>query len=161
MIGSNGRLRFPILALQIFAGLLTAYGTFAIISTAGIQPPNIVALLGLVAAAASGLAAARVARNPFASWWPSLAAIAVPLLFVTLPELGQTSCPPDHPPLTATYYCVPPGAPVIFAASALGIALAMWGASRDLHRSYEPRLDRVLRSSGGSAAAAEHRSVRP
>lgn len=67
-------LRFPFLVLQIVAGLLTAYGTFGMISTAGIQPPNPVVLLGLIAVVASGLAAARVGGNPFAGWWPSLAA---------------------------------------------------------------------------------------
>lgn len=91
---------------------------------------------GLVAAAAGGLAAARVAGNPFAGWWPSLAAIAVPWLLVTFPVLLQTPCPPDHPPLTPTYNCVPPGAPIFFAASALGIALAVWGAWCDLRRTY-------------------------
>lgn len=140
-------LRFPCLILQIFAGLLTAYGTFAMSSTAGIQPPNPVALLGLSAVVASGLAAARVAGNPFAGWWPSLAALAVPWLLVTFPLLLQTPCPPDHPPLTPTYYCVPPGAPIFFAVSALAIPVALWGAWRDLRLSYGTahRLDRAGR----------------
>lgn len=129
-------LRFPFLVLQIVAGLLTAYGTFAMISTAGIQPPNAVVLLGLIAALGSGLATARVAGNPFAGWWPSLAAIAVPWLLVTIPELAQNPCPPDHPPLTPTYNCVPPGAPIFFAMSALAIVLAIWGAWHDLRRTY-------------------------
>jgi len=140
-------LRFPCLVLQIFAGLLTAYGTFAMSSTAGIQPPNLVVLLGVGAMAASGLAAARVAGNPFAGWWPSLAALAVPWLLVTFPVLLETPCPPDHPPLTPTYHCVPPGAPIFFAVSALAIAVAVWGAGRDLRLSFGTarRLDRAGR----------------
>lgn len=124
--------RFPCLVLQIFAGLLTAYGSFAMSSTAGIQAPNPIVLLGLAAVMASGIAAARLAGNPFAGWWPSLAALAVPWLLVTFPVLLQTPCPPDHPPLTPTYYCVPPGAPIFFAVSVVGVALALWGAWRDL-----------------------------
>ena len=50
-------LRFPFLVLQIVAGLLTAYGTFAMISTAGLQPLNPVMLLGLIAVAVSGRSA--------------------------------------------------------------------------------------------------------
>ena len=144
-------LRFPLLVLQICAGLLTAYGTFAMISTAGTLPPNSVVVLGLVAAVASGLATARIAGNPYAGWWPSLAALAIPLLLVSLPYLAQVPCPPDHPPLTPTHTCVPPGATAFFGASTLGIVLAIWGAWMDVRRNF-PR--RPVPGSSGHAGNA-------
>ena len=131
--------RFPFLVVQIAAGFLVAYGSFAMSSSAGLQPPNVLVIVGLVAAAASGVAAARVAGDPFAGWWPSLAALAVPWALVTFPALLRTPCPPDHPPITPTYDCVPPGAPIFFAVSAFAIALALWGAWRDLRRGHAMR----------------------
>ncbi len=77
--------------------------------------------------------------------------MTVPLRSLVLLSLLDASCTAPSPTTaspTPTYYCVPPGAPIFFAVSALAIPVAFWGAWRDLRLRFGTahRLDRTGRA---------------
>ena len=41
--------------------------------------------------------------------------LALPAVLLSLPHLGDPACPPNHPPITNSYYCVFPGYPALLA----------------------------------------------
>ncbi len=114
--------------LQLLCGLTLFYGFAAMISTAGLQPPNIVVWVALFAIAACTITASRSERRLLAGLWVSVAACALPLALQAASHLSAPTCPPDHPPLTQSYYCVPPGASLVLIISCVALGLSVLGA---------------------------------
>jgi hypothetical protein len=119
---------FVVRLLQAAAGFLLFYGIEGMLSTAGLQPPNIVVLVSLVAIAMLAVAAWRSERRPAGGVWVAGFVVALPLLLQSATPRSDPVCPPDHPPLTQSYNCVPPGAPVVLAISSVVLALSLVGA---------------------------------
>src|SRR5258705_7187133 len=89
--------------LQAVAGFLLFYGIEAMLSSRGLQPPNIVVLVALFVIVVLGAAAWRSERRAAGGLWVAGFVVALPLLLQsTLPRSGPV-CPPDHPPLTESY----------------------------------------------------------
>jgi hypothetical protein len=119
---------FVVRLLQAAAGFLLFYGIEAMLSTAGLQPPNIVVLVSLLAIVMLAVAAWRSERRPAGGLWVAGFIVALPLLLQSVTPRPDPVCPPDHPPLTQSYNCIPPGAPVVLAISSVLLVLSLVGA---------------------------------
>jgi cytochrome bd-type quinol oxidase subunit 2 len=118
--------------LQAVAGLLLFYGTEAMITSAGFRGPNIVVLVALLVIGPLAAAAWRSDRRPTGGLWVAGMVVALPLLLQSASPRSGPICPPDHPPLTQTYTCVAPGAPVVLAMSSVVLLLSVAGAVVEL-----------------------------
>jgi cytochrome bd-type quinol oxidase subunit 2 len=118
--------------LQAVAGLLLFYGTEAMITSAGFRGPNIVVLVALLVIGLLAAAAWRSERRPTGGLWVAGMVVSLPLLLQSASPRSGPICPPDHPPLTQTYTCVAPGAPVVLAMSSVVLLLSVAGAVVEL-----------------------------
>jgi cytochrome bd-type quinol oxidase subunit 2 len=125
-------LSFLVRLLQAVAGLLLFYGTEAMITSAGFRGPNIVVLVALLVIGPLAAAAWRSDRRPTGGLWVAGMVVALPLLLQSASPRSGPICPPDHPPLTQTYTCVAPGAPVVLAISSVVLLLSVAGAVVEL-----------------------------
>ena len=117
--------------LQLASACLFMFGLTAMLTTAGIQPPNAIVFLGLAGIVLMAIASARLQRDRFSGWWWTLVAIALPLVVLTWPSAG-IPCPADHPPLTNAFTCDVTRPREWFAAGGLGLLIATIGALREL-----------------------------
>jgi len=117
--------------LQLGAGFLVYYGSTAMLTTDGLRPPNVIVLLGLLVVALATLSASRAEHRPLASLWVAAMVVALPHALWSIAHLADVPCPPEHPPLGGSYYCVPPGAQVVLILSTITLAFALVGASSD------------------------------
>ena len=113
--------------LQALAGFLLFYGIEGMLSSAGLQPPNIVVIVALLVIGVLTAAAWRSERRPTGGLWVAGFVVALPLLFQSASPRSDPVCPPDHPPLTNTYNCVAPGASVVLAISSVVFLLSLVG----------------------------------
>jgi len=118
--------------LQLGGALVTWYGANAMFTSDGMKPPNIVVLLGVVVIVLAGIVAARTQPEPLTGWWFALALISLPFVLLAMPSGAGPECPPAHPPLTESYYCVSPRPLVVLLLGLAGIGVAIWGAWRDI-----------------------------
>jgi hypothetical protein len=118
--------------LQAVAGFFLFYGIEGMLSSAGLQPPNIVVLIALFVIVVLAVAAWRSERRPTGGLWVAGLVVALPLLLQSASPRSGPVCPPDHPPLTESYYCVAPGAPVVLAISSVVLLLSLAGAVVEL-----------------------------
>ena len=119
---------FLVRLLQAAAGFLLFYGTEAMITSAGFRGPNIVVLVALLAIVMLAVAAWRSERRPAGGLWVAGFVVALPLLLQSATPRSDPVCPPDHSPLTNSYNCVAPGAPVVLAISSAVLLLSLVGA---------------------------------
>jgi hypothetical protein len=120
--------------LQAVAGFLLFYGVEGMLSSAGLQPPNIVVLMALSVIVVLAAAAWRSERRPTGGLWVAGFVVALPLLLQSASPRSDPVCPPDHPPLTNTYNCVAPGAEVVLAISSVVFLLSLVGAVVEVRR---------------------------
>jgi len=113
---------------QAVAGFLLFYGIEGMLSSAGLQPPNIVVLIAIFVIGVLAVAAWRSERRPAGGLWVAGFVVALPLLLQSASPRSDPVCSPDHPPLTESYTCVAPGAPVVLAISAVVLVLSLAGA---------------------------------
>jgi len=125
--------------LQGLAGFFLFYGIEGMLSSAGLQPPNILVVVSLLVIGLLGVAAWRSERRPAGGLWVAGLVVALPLLLESATPTSDPVCPPDHPPLTQSYNCVPPGAPVVLALSAVLLLLSFAGAAVELRELIAPR----------------------
>jgi len=118
--------------LQALAGFLLFYGIEGMLSSRGLQPPNILVLAALLVIGLLGAAAWRSERRPVGGFPVAGLVVGLPLLLQSATPTSAPVCPPDHPPLTETYNCVPPGAPVVLALSSVVLLLSFGGAAIEL-----------------------------
>lgn len=114
--------------MQAVAGFLLFYGTEAMITSAGFRGPNIVVLVALFVIGVLAIAAWRSERRPAGGLWVAGVVVSLPLLLQSAAPRSGPVCPPDHPPLTESYTCVAPGAPVVLAISSVVLLLSVVGA---------------------------------
>ena|SRR5438309_782498 len=133
--------RVVIRLLQLLSGLILFYGLEGMVTSEGLRGPNLIAWLGAVAVILCAAIAWRMEKRPLAGLWVSGAAVALPMLLQAASRLSAQPCPPNHPPLTESYYCVAPGAELIVAISAVVLVLALGGAIAELRgfRLSQPR----------------------
>jgi len=123
---------FVVRLLQAVAGFLLFYGIEGMLSSAGLQPPNVVVLVALFVIVVLGAAAWRSERRPAGGLWVAGFVVALPLLLQSASPRSDPVCPPDHPPITRSYNCVAPGAPVVLAISSVVLLLSLAGAVIEL-----------------------------
>jgi len=123
---------FLVRILQAVAGFLLFYGTEGMITSAGFRGPNVVVLVALLVIAVLGVAAWRSERRPAGGLWVAGFVVALPLLLQSATPRSDPVCPPDHPPLTNTYHCVAPGAPIVLGISSVVLLLSLAGAVVEL-----------------------------
>lgn len=87
------------------------YASLPMVSSAGLQLPNVLVWAGLICIGLLTASASRAEGHLLAGLWVSVLAFALPVILLSLPRLGDTPCPPDHPPLTQLFYCVFLGIP--------------------------------------------------
>jgi hypothetical protein len=119
---------FLVRLLQAVAGFLLFYGIEGMLSTAGLQPPNIVVIVALFVIVVLAAAAWRSERRPAGGLWVAGFVVSLPLVLQSASPSSDPVCPPDHPPLTNTYNCVAPGAGVVLAISSVVFLLSLVGA---------------------------------
>ena len=110
--------------LQLVLGLVVLYFSLPMFSSAGLQQPNVGVWLGLVCIGLLTASASRAEGHAFAGLWVSAIAFALPAVLLSLPRLGDPACPPNHPPITNSYYCVFPGYPALLAFALVLMAAA-------------------------------------
>jgi hypothetical protein len=108
----NLAVAFLVRLLQAAAGFLLFYGIEGMLSSAGLQPPNIVVLISLFAIVLLAVAAWRSERRPTGGLWVAGFVVALPLLL-------QSASPRSGPV---------PGAPVVLAISSAVLVLSFVGA---------------------------------
>lgn len=89
-------------------GALTAYGATAMLSTAGIMPPNSIVIAGLAICALTVVVMVASERR-LDGIWPALLLIGLPYSLYAFGSWSVAECPPDHPPITSTFSCSPVG----------------------------------------------------
>lgn len=94
-------------AILAAAGALAAYGATGMFTGAGIMPPNSLVVIGAAAAVICAAALAWKERRLDGVWVALLPAI--PYALYAIGMWSTAECPPDHPPITATYSCAPVG----------------------------------------------------
>jgi hypothetical protein len=114
--------------VQAVAGFLLFYGIEAMLTSAGLQPPNIVVLVAFFVIVVLAAAAWRSERRPAGGLWVAGFVVALPLVLQSASPRSDPVCPPDHPPITPSYNCVAPGAPVVLAISSVVLLLSLAGA---------------------------------
>jgi hypothetical protein len=119
---------FLVRLLQAVAGFLLFYGIEGMLTSAGLQPPNILVLVALLVIGLLTVSAWRSERRPAGGLWVAGFVVALPLLLQSATPRSDPVCPPDHPPLTNTYNCVAPGAPIVLAISSVVLLLSLAGA---------------------------------
>ena len=119
--------------LQVAGAAVTWYGAHAMFTTAGIMAPNAVVIVGVLMIALASLVVMRSQPRPAYGSWLGVALLSVPFVLILMPGPGP-ECPPDHPPLTTTYECVPPRPIGLFVLALAGVGVAVWGAWRDIAR---------------------------
>jgi len=124
----NLAVSFLVRLLQAVAGFLLFYGIEGMLSSAGLQPPNILVLISLLAIVMLAVAAWRSEHRPAGGLWVAGFVVALPLLLQSAAPRSDPVCPSDHPPLTPSYTCVPPGAPAVLAISSVVLLLSLAGA---------------------------------
>jgi hypothetical protein len=122
----------PVRLLQAVAGFILFYGIEGMLTSRGLQPPNIVVIVALLVIGVVGAAAWRSERRPTGGLWVAGLVVALPLLLQSATPRSDPICPPDHPPLTNTYQCVAPGAPIVLAISSVVFLLSLAGAVVEL-----------------------------
>jgi hypothetical protein len=80
--------------------------------------------MGLIGIGLLTASASRAEGQLFAGLWVAVLAFTLPVALLSLAALGDPPCPPNHPPITNSYYCVFPGYP-----SLLAFALALMAAA--------------------------------
>ena len=108
----NLAVAFLVRLLQAAAGFLLFYGIEGMLSSAGLQPPNIVVLISLFAIVLLAVAAWRSERRPTGGLWVAGFVVALPLLL-------QSASPRSDSV---------PGAPVVLAISSAVLVLSFVGA---------------------------------
>ena len=108
----NLAVAFLVRLLQAAAGFLLFYGIEGMLSSAGLQPPNIVVLISLFAIVLLAVAAWRSERRPTGGLWVAGFVVALPLLL-------QSASPRSDPV---------PRAPVVLAISSAVLVLSFVGA---------------------------------
>jgi len=119
--------------LQLAGGLVTWYGAQAMFTTAGLMPPNLIVIFGVLIIFLASVVAARSQPAPALGWWLGVALVSLPFVLIAMPGAGA-ECPPGHPPLTSSYNCVAPRPLAIFALGVAGIGVALWGTWRGIAR---------------------------
>jgi len=119
--------------LQVAGALVTWYGAQAMFTTAGLMPPNLIVIFGVLVIVLASIVAMRSQPPPAVGWWLGVALVSLPFVLIAMPGAGP-ECPPGHPPLTSTYNCVAPRPLAIFALGVAGVGVALWGAWRDVAR---------------------------
>jgi FtsH-binding integral membrane protein len=104
---------FLVRLLQAVAGFLLFYGIEGMLSSAGLQPPNIVVVVALFVIVVLAAAAWRSERRPVGGLWVAGFVVALPLLL-------QSATPRSDPATPAT--------PVVLAISAVALLLSLAGA---------------------------------
>ena len=110
--------------LQLVLGLVVLYFSLPMFSSAGLQQPNVGVWLGLVCIGLLTASASRAEGHLLAGIWVAVLAFALPVMLFSVAALGAPPCPPNHPPITNSYYCVFPGYPAL-----LAFALALMAAA--------------------------------
>ena len=101
--------------LQLVFGLVVLYFSLPMFSSAGLGQPNVGVWAGLICIGLLTASASRAEGHLFAGLWVAVLAFALPAFLLSLGGLGKTPCPPNHPPITNSYYCVFPGYPALLA----------------------------------------------
>ncbi len=110
--------------LELVLGLVVLYFSLPMFSSAGLGQPNVGVWLGLVCIGLLTASASRAEGHLFAGLWLAVLAFALPVMLFSMAALGAPPCPPNHPPITNTYYCVFPGYPALLAFALALIAAA-------------------------------------
>jgi len=118
--------------LQALAGFFLFYGIEGMLTSRGLQPPNVLVLAAVLVIGLLGAAAWRSEHRPVGGLWVAGLVVGLPLLLQSATPTSAPVCPPDHPPLTETYNCIPPGAPVVLAISSVVLLLSFAGAVVEL-----------------------------
>ena len=119
---------FVVRLLQAVAGFLLFYGIEGMLTSRGLQPPNILVVVSLLVIGLLGAAAWRSEGRPTGGLWVAGFVVALPLLLQSATPRSDPVCPPDHPPITNSYNCVAPGAPLVLAISSVVLVLSLLGA---------------------------------
>ena len=117
-------------ALEVAAAILYAYGVTWMFTSDGVEPPNVVVILGAAGVIAMWIAGARIQGSKTAGWWLAVAALGAPLAILSMPTAGTQPCGADHPPLSQTFHCTTPPPLGLFVASVLITGIALVGAVR-------------------------------
>jgi len=118
--------------LQFVFGLIVLYGSLGMFTSAGLREPNALVWAGLVAIGLLTASTSRAEGHLLAGLWVSTMTFAVAIALLSVGHVGDPPCPPDHPPLTPTYYCTFPGYPALFVFALILTAAAVVGAVLDL-----------------------------
>lgn len=89
-------------------GAIAAYGATAMFTSAGVEPPNIIVIVGVVTSALIAIALWTRERR-LDGIWPALMVVGIPYALYAFGSWATTECPADHPPITPTYSCSPVG----------------------------------------------------
>jgi hypothetical protein len=109
--------------LMAIGGAIAAYGATGMFTSAGIMPPNVIVIVGLVACGAAALALWSSERK-LTGVWTALLVAGVPFSLYAIGSWGQDECPQPHPPITAGYSCAPVGS---HALAVIGPAVTLVG----------------------------------
>jgi hypothetical protein len=118
--------------LQFVLGLIVLYGSLGMFTSAGLREPNAIVWAGLVAIGLLTASTSRAEGHLLAGLWVSTMTFGVAIALLSVGHISDPPCPPDHPPLTPTYYCVFPGYPALFVFALVLTAAAVVGAVLDL-----------------------------
>ena len=91
---------FLVRLLQAVAGFLLFYGIEGMLTSRGLQPPNILVLVALLLIGLLAVSAWRSERRPTGGLWVAGFVVALPLLLQSATPRSDPVCPSDHPPLT-------------------------------------------------------------
>jgi len=128
--------------LQLVLGLIVLYGSLGMFTSAGLREPNALVWAGLVAIGLLTASTSRAEGHLLAGLWVSTMTVAVAIALLSVGHVSDPPCPPDHPPITSSYYCVFPGYPGLLAFSLALMAAAAVLAVMDF-RALLPRAGRA------------------
>ncbi len=98
--------------LMAVAGAITFYGATAMFTSAGVEPPNIIVIIGGVGVLAAAIVTWLRERR-LDGLWPAILIITVPFALIAFGSWTSAECPPDHPPITQSYSCAVVGSHAI------------------------------------------------